>query len=142
MNCASVTTNWPAPLTQIPLFYRDNSIIPFGPAVESSQFDDGTKRGLRIYCSTSASVTLYDDDGASNGYRSHEFSSTYITATRTNDAVTVLIYGASGDYRGKPKKRSWNIAVFMDNGQWVRGDFPDVTTDQPYEVTVPLHPPR
>ena len=23
-----------------------------------------------------------------------------------------------------------------------RGDFPDVTTDQPYEVTVPLHPPR
>jgi alpha-glucosidase (family GH31 glycosyl hydrolase) len=137
-----VTTNWPAALAQIPLFYRDNTIIPFGPAVQSSQFDDGTQRGLRIYCSTNATVTLYDDDGISNGYLQNQFAKTYVTATRSNDAVTVRIFGARGDYPGKPTKRTWNIAVFNDHGRWVTGEFPDVPTRDAFEVTVPLHPPR
>jgi len=137
-----VTTNWPAPLAQIPLFYRDNTIIPFGPAVASSQFDDGTQRGLRIYCTTNATVTLYDDDGTSNEYQQGEFARTLITATRSNDAVTVSIHPAQGAYRGKPQKRSWDIAVFDDKGTWARGNFPDVPASEAFEVTVPLHPPR
>jgi alpha-glucosidase (family GH31 glycosyl hydrolase) len=135
-----VTTNWPAPLAQIPLFYRDNSIIPFGPAVASSQLDDGTKRGLRIYCSSTAHTSLYDDDGASNGYRSNEFAQTTIVATRTNDAVTIRIGRPYGTYPGQPSERAWEIAVFNGAEGWVRTELPVAPIDQPRLVTVPLHP--
>jgi alpha-glucosidase (family GH31 glycosyl hydrolase) len=110
-----VTTNWPVPLSQIPLFWRDNSITPLGPIVASSQFDDGTQRGLRIYCATAASATLYDDDGASNGYRSNQFATTAITASRTGNAITVNIGGAVGSYAGLPSLRQWSLEVFCTN---------------------------
>jgi alpha-glucosidase (family GH31 glycosyl hydrolase) len=107
-----VTTNWPAPIERIPAFYRDNSITPLGPDVESSQFDDGTRRGLRIYCSTKAVGTVYDDDGASNGYRSHEFATTSVNATKSHDAVTVDIGGAVGSYTGEPTQRLWQVELY------------------------------
>ena len=91
-----VITNWPAQMGQIPAFYRDNSITPLGPYVESSQFDDGSQRGARIYCSTNASYTLYDDDGASNGYRTNQFATTSIGAAVVSNSVTVNIGGAAG----------------------------------------------
>ena len=135
-----VTTNWPAPLTQIPFFYRDNSIIPFGPAVTTSQLDDSTMRGLRIYCTTNATVTLYDDDGASNGYRANEYAKTVIYARRSNDTVTVRIEGAVGTYRGQPRERSWDIAVFTEGNKWVRATLPAAPIHEIQELAVPLQP--
>jgi alpha-glucosidase (family GH31 glycosyl hydrolase) len=110
-----VTTNWPAPLTQIPLFWRDNSITPLGPYVSSTQFDDGTQRALRIYCGSSASYTLYDDDGASNGYRSNEFATASITASRSGNAVLMQIAGAFGSYSNQPSQRTWGIELYCTN---------------------------
>ncbi len=135
-----LTTNCPAPITQIPLFYRDNSIIPLGPDVASSQFDDGSRRALLVFCSTSASVTLYDDDGTSNGYRSNEFATTKITATRSKRAVTIKIAGAKGSFRGKPRQRSWDIEVFTDENGWVRAQLPSAPIEKPLQVSVPLQP--
>jgi alpha-glucosidase (family GH31 glycosyl hydrolase) len=110
-----VTTNWPAPMTQIPAFYRDNSITPLGPDVESSQFDDGTRRGLRIYCSTKAVGTVYDDDGASNGYRSHEFATTSVSVQNAHNTVTINITGADGLYTGEPTQRQWQVELYCTN---------------------------
>ena len=110
-----VTTNWPAPLAQIPAFYRDNSITPLGPDVESSQFDDGSQRGLRIYCSTTAVGTVYDDDGASNGYRKNESATTKVQATSSRNNVSINIAGAVGTYAGQPTQRTWNIELFCTN---------------------------
>jgi alpha-glucosidase (family GH31 glycosyl hydrolase) len=110
-----VTTNWPAPMTQIPAFYRDNSITPLGPDVQSTQFDDGTQRGLRIYCSTRAKGTVYDDDGASNGYRSHEFATTSVSAENTHNMITIGITGAVGSYTGEPAQRQWQVELYCTN---------------------------
>ncbi|HXI85135.1 MAG TPA: glycoside hydrolase family 31 protein [Verrucomicrobiae bacterium] len=111
----SVTTNWPAPLTQIPLFFRENSITPLGPDVASSQFDDGSERGLRIYCSSVADNNLYDDDGASNGYRKNEFAITRLHATSSRTNVFINIGSAVGTYTGQPKQRAWNVELFCTN---------------------------
>ena len=110
-----VTTNWPAQIGYIPAFYRDNSITPLGPYVESSQFDDGSQRGVRVYCSTNASFTLYDDDGASNGYRSNQFATTFITAAAASNAVTANIGAATGSYSGQPTQRSWQVELYCTN---------------------------
>ena len=115
----SVTTNWPAPLSQIPLFFRDNSITPLGPDVASSQFDDGSRRGLRIYCSSVADNNLYDDDGASNGYRKNEFAITRLHATSSGSTVSINIGAlgnAGGAYAGQPKQRAWSVELFCTNG--------------------------
>jgi alpha-glucosidase (family GH31 glycosyl hydrolase) len=110
-----VKTNWPAPITQIPAFYRDNSITPLGPDVDSSQFDDGSRRGLRIYCTAKAVGTVYDDDGASNGYRSHEFATTSISAVKSHNTVTINIGGAVGSYTGEPTQRLWQVELYCRN---------------------------
>jgi len=110
-----VTTNWTAQIGQIPAFYRDNSITALGPYVESSQFDDGSQRGVRVYCSTNATYTLYDDDGMSNGYRSNQFATTFITAAVATNAVTVNIGAAVGSYTGEPTQRSWQVELYCTN---------------------------
>jgi alpha-glucosidase (family GH31 glycosyl hydrolase) len=110
-----VTTNWPAQIGQIPAFYRDNSITALGPYVESSQFDDGSQRGVRVYCSTNASYTLYDDDGVSTGYRSNQLATTFITAAAAGNSVTVNIGGAAGSYTGQPTQRSWLVELYCTN---------------------------
>ena len=110
-----VTTNWPAPISQIPAFYRDNSITPLGPYVSSSQFDDGTQRGLRIYCSTNASSTLYDDDGVSNGYLSNQFAATSISAVALSNSVAITIGAAVGSYAGQPTQRAWQVELYCTN---------------------------
>lgn len=110
-----VTANWPGPISQIPAFYRDNSITPLGPSVASSQFDDGSQRGLRIYCSTNPTYTLYDDDGSSNGYRSNEFANTVIRVEASSNTVTVNIGGAVGSYPGQPSRRTWSIELYCTN---------------------------
>jgi alpha-glucosidase (family GH31 glycosyl hydrolase) len=109
------TTNWPAPISQIPIFYRDNSIMPLGPYVASSQFDDGTQRSLRVYCSTNASYSLYEDDGASNGYRSNEFATTLISAIAVTNSEAVSIGGAAGSYAGQPTQRTWQVELYCTN---------------------------
>ncbi len=112
---APLTTNWPAPMGQIPTFYRDNSITPLGPYVESSRFDDGSQRGARVYCSTNASYTLYDDDGASNGYRSNLFATTTISAGTLSNTVAVNIGAATGSYAGQPTQRAWQVELYCTN---------------------------
>ena len=109
------TTNWPAPIAEIPAFYRDNSITPLGPDVASSQFDDGSRRGVRIYCSTDAVYTLYDDDGSSNGYRANECAKTLIRAGTSGKTATVNIGGAVGSYAEQPSQRTWSIELYCTN---------------------------
>ena len=110
-----LTTNWPAPISQIPAFYRDNSITPLGPYVQSSQFDDGTLRGVRVYCSTNATYTLYDDDGASTGFRSNQWATTVINAAVASNAVTVNIGAPTGSYAGQPTQRTWLAELYCTN---------------------------
>ena len=112
---APLTTNWPASMGQIPAFYRDNSITALGPYVESGQFDDGSQRGVRVYCSTNASYTLYDDDGASNGYRSNQFATTSISAATLSNTVAVNIGAAVGSYVGQPTQRAWQVELYCTN---------------------------
>ena len=110
-----VTTNWAAPISQIPAFYRDNSITPLGPYVQSSQFDDGTVRGLRVYCSTNANYTMYEDDGISTGYRSNEFATTSMGAAALSNSVAVSIGGAGGSYSNQPAVRVWQVEIYCTN---------------------------
>jgi hypothetical protein len=105
----------PGPESQIPLFYADNSIIPLGPYVASTQFDDGSQRALRINCSNTASYSLYDDDGATNGYLSNQFATTAISASRSGSAMTVSIGGATGSYLNQPSQRTWGLEIFGNN---------------------------
>ncbi len=93
-------TNWPTPLSQIPLFHLDNSITPLGPYVASSQFDDGTQRGLRIYCDSAASYKLYEDDGISTAYLSGQFATTTINATASSTPPTGCSTGRSAMTHG------------------------------------------
>jgi len=110
-----VTTNWAAPISQIPAFYRDNSITPLGPYVQSTQFDAGTSRGLRVYCSTNANYTMYEDDGISTGFRSNQFASTSVSAAAVSNSVSVTIGGATGSYSNQPAVRTWQVEIYCTN---------------------------
>ena len=106
---------YPAPLPRIPLFYRDNSIVPLGPDLASTQFDDGTQRALRVYCSTNAAVTLYEDDGISRNYQGGAWTQTSITAASKTNSLTIQIGRAQGSFSGQPSHRAWDLEVFHTN---------------------------
>jgi hypothetical protein len=58
---------------------------------------------------------LYDDDGASQGYRRGEFARTQVTSRRAEQVHRVHIDAMDGTYRGRPAKRSY-VVELLDAG--------------------------
>ena len=111
----TVLTNAPAPLTDMPLYYLQDSIIPLGPIMPSTALDDGSVRSLRVYCDTQVQYWLYDDDGFSNDYLTNSFATTALAAARTGSIVTISIGGAQGYYTGMPIQRQWGVELYCTN---------------------------
>lgn len=71
-----------APLDQIPLFIKENSILPMQENVQSTkQIVD--KIILKVYGSGESSFVLYEDDGKSYGYENGDFDITNINIKDT-----------------------------------------------------------
>ena len=64
-----------APLEILPLFVRAGSIVPFGPAIQSTAEARSTSTlQFRIYQGQDATFTLYEDEGDTYNYENGAFS--------------------------------------------------------------------
>lgn len=104
-----------APLTQMPMFAREGSIIPLAPDMEYTGEKAWNPITLDIYPSTNgtAQAGLYEDDGTSNDYQSGKYRKTALEAS-ANDAaktVSVSINPAQGSYPEALSDRSWTLRL-------------------------------
>jgi len=101
-----------APLSRIPLFVKEGSILPAGPEIQfaSEKSDPVT---LYIFPGKNASFTLYEDEGVNYNYESGKFTTIpylYDEATRT-----LSIGDRVGAFEGMLNERTFEVV-------WVEGE--------------------
>jgi alpha-glucosidase (family GH31 glycosyl hydrolase) len=103
--------NYPAPLDKLPLFVKAGAIIPMYPEMLYNNQQPKNPLTLDIYPQGSTSFTLYEDDGLTREHRSGAYAETVITADKNNDAVSITVSAANGNFTGKLSMRSYLLEI-------------------------------
>lgn len=104
-----------APLARMPLFVREGSIVPVGPAIQYTGQKPGAPITLAVYTGQNGRFDLYEDDGTSDAYRRGEF--TRIAIAYDEATATLTIGDRDGAYPAMVKDRVFNI-------RWISGPTP------------------
>jgi alpha-D-xyloside xylohydrolase len=104
-----------APYEQIPLFVRAGSIVPTGPAIQSTSEDNNGPLTLLVYMGADGAFSLYEDDGVSSQYLSGAY--TRIPIRYDDRAKTLTIAAREGRYAGMQAARTIHV-------RWVSPDGP------------------
>lgn len=104
-----------APFEHIPLFVREGSIIPVGPAIQFTGEKPADPLTLYIYTGRDCVFTLYEDEGVNYNYEKGECST--IRFTYDEMAGNLIIGNRKGEFNGMLKSRTFKIV-------WVDEDHP------------------
>jgi alpha-D-xyloside xylohydrolase len=115
-----------APYSDIPLFAREGSIIPFGPAMQYSDEKPADPIRLMVYTGANGRFTLYEDENANYNYEKGRFAEIHF---EYDEAKHLLTIGArKGEFDGMLRERTFEI-VWVKKGEKRALDFaavPDV----------------
>jgi alpha-D-xyloside xylohydrolase len=96
-----------APLSRMPLYVREGSIVPVGPEIQFTGQDPGGPITIQVYTGHDSQFTLYEDGGTSYDYEHGAFSSIQLGYDARNGELTI---GAQqGQYPGQIEKRVFNV---------------------------------
>ena len=99
----------PTPITDMPVYVRAGSILPFGPDVQYSSERPWDDLEIRIYPGADATFTLYEDEGDNYNYERGQF--TEITFHWNDTARTLTIGQRRGQYKGMLQQRQFRIVI-------------------------------
>jgi len=109
-----------APLSDIPLFVREGSIIPFGPPLQYVMEKPADPIRLYVYTGRDGEFDLYEDDGTSYSYEQGQFARIPIT---WSEKSRILTLGArKGEFPGMLRERTFEI-VWVSRSRPVKLDF-------------------
>lgn len=114
----------PTPITELPVFVKAGSILPFGPEVQYSNEKPWDDLEIRVYPGADGSFTLYEDEGDNYNYERGHF--TEITFTWNEATQTLTIGNRKGSYTGMLTERQFRIVKVTE--QCGRGNQPMTTT--------------
>lgn len=100
-----------APYSDIPVFVKTGSIIPFGPAIQYTTEKAADPIRLFIYTGANGSFTLYEDENVNNNYEKGALS--LIPLTYDEHAGTLTIGARQGRFAGMLDKRAFEV-VWID----------------------------
>ncbi len=104
-----------APLERLPLYVREGSIVPFGPAVQYTAEKPADPITLYVYTGRNASFSLYEDENVNYNYEKGAFANIPL---RYDEAAKTLTIGArQGTFTGMVAQRTFRVV-------WVRKDRP------------------
>ena len=99
----------PTPITDMPVYVRAGSIIPFGPDVQYSDEKNWQELEIRVYPGADDTFTLYEDEG--DGYNYERGAFTEIPFTWDDSTRTLTIGPRKGSYKGMLRERRFTIIV-------------------------------
>jgi alpha-D-xyloside xylohydrolase len=83
------TVSAPAPFERMPLFVRAGSIVPTGPALQSTAERGDGSLTLNVYTGADGSFSVYEDDGTSRQYLSGAFSRIPVSWNQVTKTLTI-----------------------------------------------------
>jgi alpha-D-xyloside xylohydrolase len=96
-----------APYSDIPIFVKEGSIIPFGPAIQYTTEKPADPIRLFVYTGRDAEFTLYEDENVNYNYEKGAFSTIKLSYDQATGSLTI---GArKGEFPGMLKKRIFEI---------------------------------
>lgn len=110
----------PCPISEIPVYVKAGSILPFGPEVQYSTEKPWNHLEIRIYPGANGVFTLYEDEGDNYNYEKGQFSE--ITFEWNDAQRTLNISERKGKFKGMLLQRDFRI-VIVDSKSG-RGDQP------------------
>lgn len=109
-----------APYDRIPVFVREGSIIPFGPALQYSDEKQPIEITILIYTGANATFTLYEDEGTNYNYEKGKYAT---IPFHYDEAAGMLTIGErNGTFKGMLQRRRFNV-VFVDRNASATKDF-------------------
>jgi alpha-glucosidase len=99
------------PLDRLPLFVRGGAIVPFGPPMQYDGERPADALTILIYPEGASSFTLYEDDGASNGYLRGQSVRTTFSCEADARGASISVSAPEGDASLIPAKRSYTLKV-------------------------------
>jgi len=109
------TLNADAPYERMPLFVKEGSIIPVGPAIQFTDEKPADPVTLFVYTGRDCAFTLYEDEGTNYNYEQGRWSS--IKFSFENNTGNLKIGERQGEYDGMLRSRTFNIV-------WITKDKP------------------
>jgi alpha-D-xyloside xylohydrolase len=110
-----VTLNADAPYERMPLFVKEGSIIPVGPAIQFTDEKPADPVTLFVYTGRDCAFTLYEDEGTNYNYEQGMWSS--IKFSFENNTGNLIIGERQGEFDGMLRSRTFNIV-------WITKDKP------------------
>jgi alpha-D-xyloside xylohydrolase len=109
-----------APYTDIPIFVKEGSIVPFGPAIQYTDEKPADPIRLFVYTGRDGEFTLYEDENVNYNYEKGAYS---IIPLKYNESSRSLTIGARhGQFPGMLNRRTFEI-VWADRDKPVALDF-------------------
>lgn len=96
-----------APYTDIPIFVKEGSIIPFGPEIQYSDEKPAEPIRLYVYSGCDASFTLYEDENVNYNYEKGFYST--INFKYNEKEKTLTIEKRKGKFPGMLRTRTFEI---------------------------------
>lgn len=96
-----------APYERIPVFVKEGSIIPVGPALEYTDEKKADPVTLFVYTGKDAAFTLYEDEGVNYHYEKGAFSQIPVTYNESTKELT--IDDRTGSFAGMLQRRRFRI---------------------------------
>ena len=109
------TVDAQAPYTDSPIYVREGSIIPFGPAIQYTTEKNADPIRLVVYTGADGRFKLYEDENVNYNYEKGAFST--IEFMYDADAKSLKIGGRQGQFPGMLHSRTFEIV-------WVSRDRP------------------
>jgi alpha-D-xyloside xylohydrolase len=101
------SVNTDAPYDRIPVFVKEGSIIPVGPALQYTSEKPADTITLFVYTGHNGSFKLYEDEDTNYNYEKGMFSTIQIDYNEQERSLT--IYDRKGEFPGMLQKRIFNI---------------------------------
>lgn len=109
------TVSAAAPLERLPLYVREGSILPCGPALQYTAEKPADPITLYVYTGRSAGFALYEDEDVNYNYEKGAFAT--IPLGYDEAAKTLTIGARRGTFPGMAAQRTFRVV-------WVRKDRP------------------
>ncbi len=99
----------PAPYSRMPLYVREGSIVPIGPAMQWSDEKPADDILLVVYAGADGSFTLYEDENVNYNYEKGAYSK--IPLAWDDASRTLTIGERSGSFSGMLTSRKFRVVV-------------------------------